>query len=164
MKYPIEDFINKYLIQVQQNMMMNNNNFQNIGMNNNFQMPNMMMNNNNFILNNNEDEEWLKGFQMGVQEVKEEIERERQKLNVVFSTTRGLKTYLVLNYGTTIDEMLRKYLIRVNREDMIGKDGKICFLFNGIEIRFGDKTTVEEFFKNVANPKVVVNDVYNLMG
>ena len=49
-----------------------NNNFPNMGMNNNF-MPNMMFNNNfNFMPNmigmninfNNDNEEWLKGFQM----------------------------------------------------------------------------------------------------
>ena len=79
MKFPIEDFINKYQVKNNQipNMFNNNlnNNFPNMGMNNNF-MPNMMFNNNfNFMPNmigmninfNNDNEEWLKGFQMGVE-------------------------------------------------------------------------------------------------
>ena len=165
LKYPIEDFINRYIIQVQQNFMIMNNNFQNMGMYNNFQMPNIMMNNNNFIANNNGDEEWLKGFMLGVRDFQNEEEGARQgpKINVIFSTTKGRTDNLCFKYGTTIDEILKIYLKRVNREELIGRYDKICFLVNAQQIKFGDKTPVEKLFKLNRNPKVVVNDVYNLI-
>ena len=101
LKFPIEDFINKY--QVKNNPMPNmfnnnlNNNFPNMGMNNNF-MPNMMGMNINF---NNDNEEWLKGFQMGV-----ENKDDRKKMNVIFKAApSGTTTTLTLKYGTTIDKM-----------------------------------------------------------
>ena len=165
LKYPIEDFINKYLIQVQQNFMMMNNNFQNMGMNNNFQMPNIMMNNNNFIANNNGDEEWLKGFMLGVRDFQNEEEGARQgpKINVIFSTTKGRTDKLCFKYGTTIDEILKIYLKRVNGEELDITYNKLCFLYNANKLRLGDKTPVEKLFKLNRNPKVVVNDVYNLI-
>ena len=76
-------------------------------------------------------------------------------MNVVFTTTSGRTTNMVFNYGTTIDEILKKYLKRVNREDMIGKK-EIGFLFYGNNLRFGDKTPIEQKFKGVCNPKVNV--------
>ena len=83
-----------------------NNNF-GMGMNNNF-MPNMMMNNN---LMPNENEEWLKGFQFGIKEVNninEEDSNPEPKINLTFNTTQGIKNIMVFNYGTTIDQILKK--------------------------------------------------------
>ena len=53
---------------------------------------NAFMNMNNFGMNQGEDEEWLKGFALGVQEVKgtqEEVDDGRPKLNAIFTTTKG---------------------------------------------------------------------------
>ena len=72
---------------------------------------------------------------------------------------------MVYDYGTTIDKSLEKYLKRVGRPDLYQqKSNKICFLFNAAQLKIGDQTKVENFFKNVQNPKVVVNDVNNLIG
>ena len=122
---------------------------------------NMMMGN---------DEEWMKGFQMGVEEVKgtqPEDLGDGPKMNVMFKTTQGVTQSLVYNYGTTVDQVLKKYLKRVNREDLINDKknmGKICFLFNAAQLKFGDQTPIEQFFKGISNPTVVVNDVNNLIG
>ena len=87
------------------------------------------------------------------------------KLNVIFKTTQGTTHTMVYTYGTTVEKALEKYLKRVGRPDLIGDNtNKICFLYNATQLRFGDKTKVEAFFKNVNNPKVVVNDVNNLIG
>ena len=147
-----------------------NNNFPNMGMNNNF-MPNMLFNNNiNFMPNmmgmninfNNDNEEWLKGFQMGVEQVKEE---NRKKMNVIFRTTQGSTTNLLLEYGTTIDKMLEIYLNRVGRPELYReKTDRIAFLFNSFKIRFGDQTPIEKFFENTHNPKIVVDDIHPLPG
>ena len=133
-------------------------------------MPGMQMGN-QFMMNSNENEEWLKGFQMGVDEVNNTGSQDNDanspgpKINVIFKTTQGTTHTLVYNYGTTIDQALTKYLNRVGRPELIGDtSNKICFLFNAAQLKFGDQTKVEAFFKNINNPKVVVNDVNNLIG
>ena len=173
LKFPIEDFINKY--QVKNNQMPNmfnnnfNNNFPNMGMNNNF-MPNMLFNNNiNFMPNmmgmninfNNDNEEWLKGFQMGV-----ENKDDRKKMNVIFKAApSGTTTTLTLKYGTTIDKMLEIYLNRVGRPELYGDtSNRIAFLFSVCKLRFGDQTPIETFFAGCSLPKVVVNDVNSMFG
>ena len=161
-----------------QNMMINNNNFFPA---NNFQMNNMMINPNNFMQNNinmsnnipqmnnnmvnymisKEDEEWMKGFHMGV----EKEMNSKPKIRVIFNTTQGSSTDIEVFFGTTINQLLEKYLKHIGRPDLIrDKSNKICFLFNATKIRFGDETTVEKFFKNVSIPKVVVNNIDNLIG
>jgi len=98
LKYAIEDFINKYQINNNQMPNMFSNNF-GFGMNNNF-MPNInnMNNNNNFMpgminnfnfmpnmmVNNNsfpEDDEWLKGFKMSVEEINNNNDKEALTMN-----------------------------------------------------------------------------------
>ena len=130
-----------------------------------------MMNMNMMNMNMNNDEEWMKGFKMGVEEVSggqsDDLDDGKPKINVIFKTTQGVTHTLVYSYGTTIDAVLKKYLKRVNREDLINDEknkGKICFLFNAAQLKFGDNTPIEQFFKGISNPKVVVNDVNNLIG
>ena len=185
LKFPIEDFINKY--QINNNQMPNvfNNNF-GMGINNNFIpninnmnnnnlmpgminnfnfMPNLMMNNNSIL---KEQEEWLKGFSLGVEEVNnndEDIYKPGPKMNVIFNTTKGTTTIILCNYGTTIDKTLERYLKRIGRLDLYeNKSNQICFLFSGLRLRYGDQTPIEEFFKGAPNPKVVVNDVNSMFG
>ena len=115
-----------------------------------------------------DDEEWMKGFKMGVEEINNpgndpDANSAGPKMNVLFTTTVGTSRNIVLSYGTTIDQALRKYLESVDKANLIGSD-KISFLFNAAKLSFGDKTVVEKFFKNSINPKVVVNDTNNLIG
>ena len=138
----------------------------NMNMNMNMQGMPQDMNMNMAMMDN---EEWLKGFQMGVDEVNALAQQESQndgpKINVIFKTTQGTTTAMVYDYGTSIDKSLEKYLKRVGRPDLYQqKSNKICFLFNAAQLKIGDQTNVENFFKNVQNPKVVVNDVNNLIG
>lgn len=89
-----------------------NNNFLNMGINNNL-MPNLFMlnNNANFMQNNiqgmnnnnfmpnfmgmNNDEEWMKGFQIAINE--EENNDNEPKMQVTFKKTTGETTNLYLN-------------------------------------------------------------------
>ena len=112
-------------------------------------------------IQNNGDEEWLKGFKMGVEEINEEF-NDGPKINICFHTTKGINHTIVVNYETTIDQLLTKYLLLVKRPDLIGNISKIAFIFNACYLRFGDKTTVLNFFKGISNPKIIVNDVNNL--
>ena len=120
-------------------------------------------------MNPSEDEEWLKGFQMGVDEVNN-LQQQQQaaagpKVNVVFKTTQGSVTNMVFDYVTPVDRALAQYLKRVGKPELIGNLGnEICFLFNANHLKFGNQTKVEVFFKGVFNPKVVVNDTKNVIG
>ena len=151
-------------------MPMNNmNNMNNMMGMNLMNMGNMNMNNMMMMMGGNED--WEKGFKMGVEEVKgsnvvDVSKSNGPKLNVIFNTTQGVTHSLVFDYGTTIDEALKKYLARVNRSDLANSENKnkICFLFNANQVKFGDNTKIEDFFKNTTSPKIVVNDVNNLIG
>ena len=115
------------------------------------------------------DEEWMKGFKMGVGEInnigfQDDDNKSGPKLNVIFKTTQGTTHTMIYTYGTTIEKALEKYLKWVGTPELIGDNSnKICFLYNDNQLRFGNKTNVEVFFKNVNNPKVVVNDVNNLI-
>ena len=91
----------------------------NMNMNMNMQGMPQGMNMNMAMMDN---EEWLKGFQMGVDEVNALAQQESQndgpKINVIFKTTQGTTTAMVYDYGTTIDKSLEKYLKRVGRPDL----------------------------------------------
>ena len=137
-------------------------------------MPGMVggnqMNMNMGNMNNaEEEEEWMKGFKMAVQEVNSNADSDENKpgprVNVIFNTTQGTTHNIAAPYGTTVHQTLEKYLKRVGRPELIGtQDNKICFLWNATKMKFGDNTPVEQFFKNAINPKIVVNDINNLIG
>ena len=82
------------------------------------------------------------------------------KMNVIFRTHEGCTNNLLLNYGTTLDQMLKIYLkIRGLEDYYINKSNQICFLWNANKIKFGDKTPIEIYFKNAICPKIVFNDI-----
>ena len=81
------------------------------------------------------------------------MEQENQKLNVIFENTLGIKKNIVVEYGTTLDNLLKKYLNTFDRPQNI-----VSFLFNGSRIEYGDKRKIEDYFKAYlsGNPKIVV--------
>ena len=123
-------------------------------------MPNMI----------GDDDDWMQGFKMGVQEINnpggndDDRNTPGPKININFTTTVGTVRNLIFNHGTTIDQALKKYLNAVGKPDLYGKSEDIGFLFNANKINFGTKTPVEVFFRNVAVPKIVVNDTKGLIG
>ena len=104
----------------------------------------------------NEDQEWLEGFKMGVKEVKEKDKSEGPKKNILFTTTAGGHRNLIFNYGTTIDSILKKYLLEINKPELINTD-KVSFMFNAWKLNFGDNTPIETKFPNIFIPRIVVN-------
>ena len=121
-------------------------------------------------MGNMDDDDWMQGFKMGVQEINnpggndDDKNTPGPKINIHFTTTVGTARNLVFNHGTTIDQALKKYLTVVGRPDLYGKSEDIGFLFNANKINFGNNTPVETFFRNVAVPKIVVNDTKGLIG
>ena len=132
------------------NQMMGNN----MGMD---MMGNMMVNAGN--------EDWMKGLKMAMEEDKQPEEEPGPKINIVFKTTQGTVTNLVVKHGTTVGKTLELYLKRVGKPELINNlQGRLCFLVNAKQLKFSDTTKIEDFFKNVTLPTVLVNDVNNLIG
>ena len=178
--YPIEDFINRYQNPQQINMINNFNPNMNINMNmniNNFgiQGLNLGMMNLNIpriggieglgnIQNMNQG---MGGINCMINNLGEEQEKYEDiqiksipKQTVVFKTTAGLTTSIVFDYGTTMDEVLKKYWERIGKPENIHSN-RFCFLFNAKKINYGIKTPVEQYFKFDDNPRVIVYEVLN---
>ena len=124
---------------------------------------NMM--NNNIMLNmvnipggNNE---WMEIYQMNIGEP---IINNYpiQKFNVIFRDERGYKNNISVDFGTTINELLEKYVKSISRPDLIGENSMIVFTFNANKIKFGEQTKVESLFLS-SHIRIQVNmldDVY----
>ena len=131
-------------------------------------MPNMNMM--NMMSMGEGEDDWMQGFKMGVDEVNNaganndpDSSGSGPKINILFTTTIGTKRNVVLNQNITVDKALRKYLDIIGKPELANSD-KISFLFNAAKLKFGDNTPIQNFFKNISNPKVVVNDTNNLIG
>ena len=109
-------------------------------------MYNIGQTNNNNINNN------YQGTQMGY------------KKNVVFKTTMGIITNILIDYGKTMTELLKVYLTRVDKMELFNTKNTIAFLFNAKKIEWLDDTKVEIFFRFTPQPTIVVNDMRGLIG
>ena len=78
-------------------------------------------------------------------------------MNVIFTSGTGNSKVLILDYGTTVDDMLKIYLKKENKLDLYGSYNKIGFLYNIKNIQFGNTSPIELFFKNRRTPKVQVS-------
>ena len=78
-------------------------------------------------------------------------------MNVIFTSGTGNSKVLILDYGTTVDDMLKIYLKKENKLDLYGSNNKIGFLYNIKNIQFGNQMPIELFFKNRRTPKVQVS-------
>ena len=134
----------------------------------NFGMPQMGMNMRMMPMMGMEDDDWLQEFKMGKEEINnldgdyDDRNTPGPKININFTTTGGIKRNLIFIHGTTIDQALKKYLNVVGRPDLYGRSENIGFLFNAKKVNFGDTTPVEVYFRNVAEPKIIVNDTRSL--
>ena len=80
-----------------------------------------------------------------------------KKINVLFATSsQGKKENLDVEYGTTIDELIKLYLNKVKRPDLIDKDKNISFIYNSKALNFGDKRKIENVFKNNYNNNNII--------
>ena len=109
-------------------------------------MYNIGQTNNNNINNN------FQGTQMG------------NKKNVVFKTTMGIITNILIDYGKTMTELLKVYLTRVDKMELFNTKNTIAFLFNAKKIEWLDDTKVEIYFRFTPQPTIVVNDMRGLIG
>ena len=128
--------------------------------NNNMIMPNQISGLNIMDMNNYEND-WLAGYNEAMIEI-DKIES--NEIKVTFKTTQEVRTNIVFKKGTTIDEMIKKYLYEVNKPELIKQKEKgVVFLYNAKKLELGNKTKIEDLFPCNSNPEIIVNDIHNLI-
>ena len=99
--------------------------------------------------------------------------KKEKKINIRFSTTQGTITNISFNENGSIGDLIKLYLKRVDRPDLISSlmkedknlvDKKLVFLWNANILDINDTKKAKDFFKGVNNPSIVVNDINNLIG
>ena len=76
-----------------------------------------------------------------------------------FKTTLGNKTTLEIDKNNSIDELLKKYLDKINKSDIINNpDESLYFTYNAEKLEFGDQRKIEEVFATNNNPTVLVSE------
>jgi len=76
-----------------------------------------------------------------------------------FKTTLGNKTTLEIDKNNSIDELLKKYLDKINKSDIINNpDESLYFTYNAEKLEFGDQRKIEEVFTTNNNPTVLVSE------
>ena len=80
----------------------------------------------------------------------------QSKINVIFKTTMGVVTNVLIDYGKTMSDLFQVYLKRVDKIELYNTKDSILFLFNARKVRFGDVTKIEDYFKNINIPRIQV--------
>jgi len=76
-----------------------------------------------------------------------------------FKTTLGNKTTLEIDKNYSIDELLKKYLDKINKSDIINNpDESLYFTYNAEKLEFGDQRKIEDVFATNNNPTVLVSE------
>ena len=78
---------------------------------------------------------------------------------IIFKTTLGSKTTIEINTTNTIDELLKQYLYKINRSDLINNtEESLYFTYNAEKLEFGDNRKIDEIFSSNPNPTVLVSE------
>ena len=89
----------------------------------------------------------------------------QRKINVIFKTTMGVSTNVLIDYGKTMSDLFKVYLKKVDKIELYNTKNTIYFLFNANKVSFTEQAKVEDFFKiSPTHPTIVVNDVKGLIG
>ena len=132
-----------------------------------FGMPNMNYNfNPQMNLGGNQNQDLFQVYNIGInnQQQNNNSQLFESKFNILFKTTGGLKTQLIVERGTPLCDVLLLYLKRVQKPELYAVDSGIFFLYNARKINIYDKTKVENFLNISITPIIMVNDVKNLIG
>ena len=87
------------------------------------------------------------------------------KINLCFSTIQGSRIMMKINPEDTVEQVLEKYLLRVNLPDLINNlQGKLTFILSAQSLKFGDKRKIKEVAMVGNLNQILVNDTNNLIG
>ena len=73
-----------------------------------------------------------------------------------FKTTLGNKTTVEIDKNKTIDDLLKKYLEKLNIIN--NSDESLYFTYNAEKLEFGDKRKIEDVFIANTNPTILVSE------
>ncbi len=92
--------------------------------------------------------------------------KNKQKVNLCFSTMRGARINMIFDEDETVDSVLTKFLKRVNLDNLIGNLGtQLSFILSAETLRFGDHRKIKDLIFMPANfTTVLVHDSQNLIG
>ena len=88
------------------------------------------------------------------------------KLNLCFTTLKGARINMTFDSNVTVDEVLNKFLKRVNLDKHDKKDiMKLNFILSAESLKFGDHRRVKDIISVPANfTSIFVHDTQNLVG
>ena len=76
-----------------------------------------------------------------------------------FKTTLGNKTTIEIEKNKNIDDLIKKYLEKINKIDIINNnDESLYFTYNAEKLEFGDKRKIEDVFTTNNNPTILVSE------
>ena len=92
--------------------------------------------------------------------------KNKQKVNLCFSTMRGARINMIFDEDETVDSVLTKFLKRVNLDNLIGNLGtQLSFILSAETLRFGDHRKIKDLIFMSSNfTTVLVHDSQNLIG
>ena len=92
---------------------------------------------------------------------KEQINmRNYPKINIIFfNNIDGIRLNLITDYGTTIDQLLKNYMIKIGRPELINSKNIWITLNSEKKLMFGDNTTVQKFV-GISEKSVYTLNVY----
>ena len=86
------------------------------------------------------------------------------KIRIMFKTSQGVLLNIPFDNEISVGSALQKYLIRVNREDLIkSNQEKIVFIYNASKLSINDKRLLKDIIVG-DHAIIIVNDVNNLIG
>ncbi len=86
------------------------------------------------------------------------------KINCLFIRANGNPIIILIEHGKSINELIKIFFKRVEQPELINNNLDICFIYNATKIDINSRENVEDFFKFNSNPRIIVNDVHNLIG
>ena len=94
------------------------------------------------------------------------MNNQSKKINLCFSTLKGARINMTFDSKVTVDEILTKFLKRVNLENLINNlQGKLNFILSAETLQFGDHRKVMDIvYMPSGFSTVLVHDSKNLIG
>ena len=124
----------------------------------------------NFMLNQQNFQNQFMGVQGGgmnnnFNNFNQNVNTQDQKINLCFSTIQGSRIMMKINPEDTVEQVLEKYLLRVNLPDLINNvQGRLTFILSAQSLHFGDKRKIKDVAMVGNMNQILVNDTGNLIG
>ena len=147
-----------------QNLNQMNQMFNQMNQNQNF---NNAMDQINFVANNNSPQMVGGGGNFDrAQNDLNAFNKKKYKINLIFTTLRGVKLNMFFDCDETVENVITKFLKRVNLERLIGNlNNELKFILAAEHIDYGDKRKLKDvILGGGTTSNVVVHDTKNIVG